>query len=306
VSNEQGKNSVQRTPSDKTPEKGRGREADASDTFSARTTETTMETETEAVGRHCRTVADGIVKTFISRLADEARRNGGVVAIEERADIEAIARDVAENLKTAFSRSFETHAEETRMIREHRADVFGRLLVGEFEHLLPTDEVTVEDGALSRRVLPGFFACARMMLGPAFMDGAERLCAGIMEQSRERADDDAWDAFRRSADARGVLLDALMAISGFFRQPEQRVQWFIDIANSRLHRPVDVSGEDSDDWRLTRDGASKLWCALFARLRDAIDDPLTRAELAARQGREKVNEALLTVERMGVRHHLMA
>lgn len=183
---------------------------------------------------------------------------------------------------------------------DDRRTPFLRLLVREFEFLFVSDENhPVEGDALSRRVLPGFFAATRLMLGPEYRDGAERLCQGIMDAERpcsqildpKAGPGHVWDLFYESGDGLWVLLETLAPLARYFKSPAKRLDWFVDLVNSRTDRPVNLGGEDSAQWRLTHRGAAIMWRALFAKLRRSLASSPSRELLALRLGVDAVDAA---------------
>lgn len=256
-----------------------------------------------ALSQKCRAATDGLVGTFLERLVGEAARSGGHLRIHGSSSLDRMARDLFTELNAAFYESFAEEAEAEAPLAESRSDAFHRLLVGEFASLFTASGgPAFDDDGLSRRVLPGFFTAVKMMLGPEFMTGATRLCSGIIERTDRHADPSArWHAFHASPDSQGVLLDALAAMTPYFREQEKRLGWFVDLVNARLDRPIDTQGENnSETWRLTQAGAARLWEALFAKLTQAGEDELLQDRLIARQGQATADSAIAIAQQLSL------
>jgi len=121
-----------------------------------------------------RVLAETVVKSFGNRMKAEAARKGGILNSD---DIDALDHEFREKtvvLQEMFEKSFEDYvAARERAVWDQKRDFpFDRQIVDKFSHLFPSPGgLSLLDGAVSRRVLPGFFRALNLMLGEAATEG---------------------------------------------------------------------------------------------------------------------------------------
>lgn len=242
---------------------------------------------------HGQALAQTVVGSFVERLKAEAKRKGGTLTME---DLEALNREFQEKtkaLQALFEQSFEEYVRsQGGQPRGHaRHDPFGRLMVHRISHLFAEGQALPEedDGAVSRRILPGFFMALDMMLGADVVAGYRDTCARIAERVRDGRDDDgSWDEVLADTEANAVVLDAQVAIALHFHDLEKRSAWMVDLVNSHLSRPDDAPGEDGDaaDWQFTEGACRRVLEALLSDLKQALSDEAGRRTLGQAHGAE--------------------
>lgn len=245
-----------------------------------------------------RAVAETLIGSFTDRLVSEARRLGGFLTI---ADLERLGEDLqtkAGALQRVFEQSFEEYvrARERAVHDQARRFPFDRLIVNGFAHLF-AEGGTSDPDRVSRKILPGFFMAVDKMLGEepaeAFQVKTRAIVARLTPGPDAEPD---WQRLYADADARGLALDALLAMAPYFEDFAKRRDWFLALVNGHLTAPV--AGDPDPDWELTPAGFERLTDALFADLRTALADTDLRAQLMKRHGGVAVFESGRALERM--------
>lgn len=254
--------------------------------------------------RQSEALAETVMSSILDRLTAEAERKGGMLSIDDLAALDQEFKKKTQALQQVFQASFDDYvkAREQSVWDKARDFPFGRMLVRQFSHAFAGKSGhTLKEGAVSRRILPGFFVASNMMLGPEFVEGAQQLCRGIVDRQKARKGAAyEWTDFYNDPDTRDVLTDALMAIAPYFEQAERRINWMIDIINSHLEPsdPESMEGEDAAHWILDEHGLRDVLANLFKALRDTLANPASRSALAQRHGDDAVDEVSATLDRL--------
>lgn len=254
--------------------------------------------------RQSEALAETVMSSILDRLTAEAERKGGMLSIDDLHSLDQEFKKKTQALQKVFQASFNEYvqAREQSVWDKAREFPFGRLLVSRFSSAFAgKDGNTLKGGALSRRILPGFFVSVNMMLGPEYVEGAQQLCRGIVDRQKARVGDGfAWQHFYDDPDARELLLDTLTNIAPFFEQPDKRMAWMIDVINSHLVAPdpESMEGEDAEHWVIDEHGLREVLKLLFKALRDALANPASRAALAQRHGDAAVGDASTVLDRL--------
>jgi len=245
-----------------------------------------------------RAIAETLIGSFTDRLVSEARRLGGFLTI---ADLERLGDDLrgkADALQLVFEQSFEDYvrARERAVQDQARRFPFDRLIVHGFAHLFG-DGGTDDPDRVTRKVLPGFFMAMDKMLGEEPAEAFQAKTRAIVERLAPGANAEPdWETLYADAEARGLALDALLAMAPYFEDFVKRRDWFLALVNGHLTAPL--AGDPDPDWELSPRGFERLTDALFADLRAALADTNVRAQLIKRHDGVTVFEAGRALERM--------
>jgi hypothetical protein len=248
--------------------------------------------------RQSEALAETVMSSILDRLTAEASRKGGMLSIDDLQALDQEFQKKTKALQQVFQASFDEYvkAREQSIWDKAREFPFGRMLVTQFSDTFAGKEGhSLKEGAVSRRILPGFFVAVNMMLGPEFVEGAQQLCRGIVDKKKaEKGTAFEWTDFYGDADAREVLMDGLMAIAPYFEAPDKRMAWMIDVINSHLEPAdsEDMEGEHAEHWVLDEHGLRLVLDHLFKGLRDALANPASRGALSQRHGDDAVEEAV--------------
>lgn len=243
-------------------------------------------------------LAETVMTSILDRLTAEAERKGGVLSINDLHALDLEFKKKTQALQKVFQASFDDYVEARKQstwdsIREYP---FGRLLVHQYSEILQGHSgETLKDGAISRRVIPGFFVAINMMLGPEFVEGAQQLCRGIIDQVKARKGDAyRWDDFYLDSQTQIVLLDALVAMLPYFENLDRRLAWMLDIINSHLE-PADpefMEGEDAQFWVLDEHGLNEMLSHMFHPLGVVVANPADHAALVKRHGEDTIDDII--------------
>ena len=238
-----------------------------------------------------RALAETIVGSFIERLTAEAVRKGGTLTV---ADIEALNGEFAaqtEALQVVVEKSLEEYVRvRVRSVWDQaRQYPFDRLIVEKFAHLFAGEgELTLKTGALSRRILPGFFLAMNLMLGADLIEEYQERCRSIVARLRdEKGDGFGWDDAHHDAEASRVALDAVVAVASYFENLEKRTDWFLDLINSHLGSPDAArEGPDAATWQFTEEAFHRFLGALFTHVRESMSTESGRLAITKSHGAE--------------------
>lgn len=254
--------------------------------------------------RQSEALAETVMSSILDRLTAEAERKGGMLSVDDLHGLDQEFKKKTQALQKVFQASFDEYvqAREQSVWDKEREFPFGRLLVRQFAATFVGKKgKSLKEGAVSRRVIPGFFVATNMMLGPESVEGAQQQCRGIVDRLRaKKGDVFGWNDFYDDEDAREVLLDSLMAIAPFFEQPDKRMFWMIDVINSHLDptEPESMEGEEAEHWVLDEHGLRTVLTHLFKALRDALANPSSRSALAQRHGDDEVSDVSTILDRL--------
>ncbi len=255
------------------------------------------------VASACKALARGSVMTIFGRLGAEAGRRENMLTIDDIADLKKEFVKHADTLEASFIKTFEAFVH--KRLRGHRTDArqfpFDRIMVHQFSHMfVRRTRENLNQGALSRRILPGFFLAVDKMLGEEAMDEFQDRARRIVARYEDQLDlDGNWATVYADPLTQALVLDALVAMSGYFKDFQKRVRWFQAMINGHL-APGDAvhgEGEDATAWELGDAGSLELLRALFKPLEGSMTDLRVRRVLVDRYGREAVAGAVDLVER---------
>lgn len=239
-------------------------------------------------------LAHAALDAFAERLKSAAEADDGVLTPEDIDNLAAAFKaDPDGRLAQGSRQLWETCVSHARWaIHERRRDnPIVRILVDRFSHLLAPEGVEPDaDGRLSRRMIPGFRHALDLMIGPDPFDAYQHHGRNIVARLREQRDDDfRWHDVYRDAEATWLANDALMQIIGYFEDMPKRRNWMIDVVDRHL-RPLPVTTgtgiTDRVAWRFGEAEFREMMRALYADLKDRLDDDGGRRGLVARYGED--------------------
>lgn len=239
----------------------------------------------EAKRTHARSLemAEAIVTAFSGLLKEQISVHGGFVGLRHLPEVNKVFQSKTGELAAVFEKAFNESRREHEDLKWHaiKRPVFDRLMVRHFEALFfrpgPNGVTT---GAVSRRVLPGFFLALNMMLGPVVIKDYQDRCDEALERVTGGAFPIDWEAVEHDEDVNAVILDAQFTIAHFFDDPYQRAAWFINIINSNLEPARD--GARDAEWLIDQRSLFKLISHLLAELKRAVANDVTWTHLALR------------------------
>lgn len=264
------------------------------------TPKTPQELSRQRTEERAKALSDAVVVAFTEKLKSEIHKHGGFLGLRHVDAIEAEFQAKADQLATVFAQALNDAAREQEELRwfSIKRPAFDRLIVKRFEHLfMQRDAKGQMHGAISRRLLPGFFLALQMMLGPE-----------TMEQYHQRSDDAVarimggelpinWDLVDQDDDVQNVLLDAQYAIALHFEDAQRRFEWFIHIANSHMAPATQAQGNEAT-WELGHRSLHLLVNSLLSDLKKVVSDDQAWQALAERHADADRHKLEFILERL--------
>ena len=252
-------------------------------------------------GTPCETVALASVRAFCGLLEESIDHNAGSLT---QADLKAAFQAFSGRSGNRQRFYDDAHdacvrglTEERR--RKHRRDVFGRMMVRPFEHLLVDGPDPVEEPpVVHREALFGFFRALTLMLGEEVIEARRALCQDVLDGLEEGHSHDVdWDRFHSETSVRQVLARTVADIAACFANFGRRADWFVSL----------LAYNGADGASCTRDGDggyafghyefAALMRALVSALDGAGEGP--GAGIALRPGdRPAITDFLENLERL--------
>jgi len=231
-----------------------------------------------------KTLSGAVVAAFTEKLKSEIHKHGGFLGLRHVDAIEAEFQAKADQLAVVFAQALEDAAREQEELRwfSIKRPAFDRLIVKRFEHLFMQRAADGQiHGAISRRLLPGFFLALQMMRGPETMEQYHQRSDDAVERIMKGQVPINWDLVDQDDDVQNVLLDAQYAIALHFEDAQRRFDWFIHIANSHIAPPASAEADDAT-WELGHRSLHLLVNSLLSDLRAVVSDDQAWQELAER------------------------
>ncbi len=127
----------------------------------------------------------------------------------------------------------------SKLLLVPRSNLFGRVLVGQFESMVVgSGDRGIADGALPRELLKGIFRSMSMIAGNSFIDQMALALREVMERISPHpvfADDlDIWNRFYRDGETKRWLQDLQVRVGQSFGGDPKRQTWFIDLMNTYM------------------------------------------------------------------------
>lgn len=248
-----------------------------------------------------RALTEAVVFAFTDKLKSEINKHGGFLGLRHVDAIEAEFKAKADQLSAIFAKAFDDAAREQEELRwfSIKRPAFDRLIVKRFEHLLMFHGADGKlHGAISRRLLPGFFLALHMMLGPEAMEAYHRRSDEAVARIMKGKLPINWDLVDRDAEIQDIMLDAQFSIAQHFEDAKRRFAWFIHIANSHMAPATDTQGEEAT-WELSHRSLHMLVNGLLSDLKTAVQDDRAWKRLAKRHPGADRHKLEFILERLG-------
>ncbi len=231
-----------------------------------------------------RQLAEIVVTSIIERLLVEATHKGGWLTIDDIEGLRLEFEGKTSMLQQMFDKSFEEYIKvrERAAWDQVRQCPFDRLIVQRFASVFSSDGgPPLDQGGLSRRMLPGLFMSMSMMLGPEIAEMYQEQCRRLVAKIREENDGnlDWYDVYE---DRRTVTLgnDAIVTIAGHFHDLAKRGHWFIELINGHLAPPdVNREGPGVEAWELSERGFLLMLDAVLGDIRNQMESETGRLRL---------------------------
>ncbi len=244
-----------------------------------------------SLSNQSRILAETIVASFLDRLKAEAARKGGALTI---GDLEALDKEFENKtgaLQKVFQSSFEEYvrARERAALERERQYPLDRQIVDKFAHLFPgPDGPSLGDGAISRRILPGFFMAMNVMLGAEVIDEYQDRCRKIVARlQEERGEDFRWTDVYGNDQVNAIALEAVVEMASHFESMVKRGDWFVGMINDNLGPPdPGREGAGSEDWRMDEKDFPRFVEALFSDVLETMSTEAGRLKITKRHGAE--------------------
>ncbi len=237
------------------------------------------------------------VGSLVGDLRAKAQAKGGMLSLDDLDAMEAELAQRTKAMQAQFETAFEDYAVAVDKLRwsAERGDPFYRLLIKQFSHLFKEQ---VSSKTISRRLLPGFFMAAGMLLGPDVVERNHDRCGSIVARLKMEVGEDNfdWEIFYTAQDALTVSLDAQLLMAARFADYDKRMAWFIDLVNS--HLAAEAASEADRHWQLTEHGARRMIDALTSDLRKVLSAQKGRERLVKRHGADSVTDAISALKRL--------
>lgn len=232
-------------------------------------------------------IAESMVDGFVDVIRARAAKRGGHLLPE---DIDALSKSFEEQthkLAASLSRTISMMAEAHSKAQwdPERVNVFDRVLVKQFSHLLGDDEKAIQDPEIvSRRALAGLFAAIRMMCGPARVEQLEQDAYLVMQRVRDDMKDDfEWETVYDDPRTKHMIRDLSVDIAPHFIELDKRMDWLLSVVNGNL-TPPSAPHATGADWVLSEQGLFVLLEALFEEIFQTIESDMGRLRVTKRYG----------------------
>ncbi|MEE8393906.1 MAG: hypothetical protein V3R66_06130 [Rhodospirillales bacterium] len=246
----------------------------------------------------CESMVDTVLDLFIEHM-QEAARNDDDIMLEPQ-ELVVQRRAFKEKRQDKYLKLTRKIAEAwlSRIEKDHwnqsRKRPFERILVHRFSHLFPPSESLENEGAISRRALPGIMAAFERLAGHEFIEQCQGAARKIFRQVRENQGDGfTWDDYYNEPAANRLADDLMAVIVWSFRDINVRMKWTLDLINRNLAPPEDYAfeGEAVNAWTMKEQGLAELLGALLFDFKENFTHEEGRKPLNARYG-EKACEAI--------------
>jgi hypothetical protein len=244
-----------------------------------------------APANQSRALAETVVTSIVDRLTAEAQRRGGYLSVADIGALSQEFRHKAESLQAVFEKSFEDYVRvrERAVWDQKREFPFDRQIVKKFTHLFPSPGgLSLEDGAVSRRILPGFFLGMNLMLGEEKIEEYQDACRAVVDRLKAaRGQKFSWKDVQGDKQIDDITVDAVVAISLHFAALDKRAEWFVELINAHLAPPdAGREGEAAINWQMTAEVFWTFLHALFSDARRLMSTEPGRLQLTKRYGAE--------------------
>ncbi len=249
----------------------------------------------------CESMADTVLDLFIEHMQEAAKRDEDIML--EPQELLVQKRSFRKEKKEKYLGLTQKIAEKwlSKIEKDHwdqsRKRPFERALVHRFSHLFPPTEPLYDEGAVSRRALPGIMASFEKLAGCEFIEQCQGAGRSIFAQVKENQGKSfTWDDYYNDP-AIGELVNDLMAIIAWsFKDANVRMKWMLGNINRHLAAPEDYAfeGDEVYTWVIREKAMVRMLMALLSDFKQKISHEESRKPLYTRYG-EKACETIKTV-----------
>lgn len=222
--------------------------------------------------------------------------------IEASPDMDADG-DTLRRLATAFQeqqkmmapiyrRSFDDchRARKQREFDDKRNDHLGRLLVRLIsDHFVENGGKPLEEGGLSRRIVPGLLSVLELALGADVLTEYRQTGQDIVDRVLEATGDEfEWEDYFDDGEAQMLLAKVLIDLAVSFDDYEKRRDWVLQVINTALQHEQVADGE-VENWAFEEIHFQGLVEALFRPIMAATVDADKRIAFATAFGQAQLD-----------------
>ena len=252
-----------------------------------------------------RALAETVIESLIDRLKAEARKRGGTLSLADIEDLSAEMEKKAEALQVVFQHSFEEYVQsrERATWAKARRFPFDRVMVQKFVKLFSDQgNLTLEEGGLSRRVLPGFFLAINKMIGAGHVEDLQKRMQVVVDRypSPDGSGDADWYKVYEDPDAIDLLNEGLIAMTPHFDDIERRSRWFCHVVNTALAPAHDDAPREEHEWQMNDRAFTNMFEALFEPLHPLVGNPESRIKLNDTFGAETAGNIKLALNELAM------
>ncbi len=251
-------------------------------------------------GEQGQVIAQSVVGGFVDVLKARAAKRGGHLLPEDVEALSASFEKQTEKLASSLARTMSMMADASNKTQwdPERVNVFDRVLVKQFSHLLGDDEKAAKNPkVISRRALAGLFSSIRMMCGPERIEQLEQDAYLVMQRVRDDMKDDfEWEVVYDDPRTKHMIRDLCIDIAPHFMELDKRMEWLLSVVNSNL-TPPSAPHSPGANWSLSDQGLFLLLEALFEELFSTMDSDMGRLRVTKRYGVDALD---LVIELMEV------
>ena len=243
----------------------------------------------------CEAFAFAMVHAFIERVTADAEKSPDALTVDRlRAMAKQFSEEDGDRFRSMFRERVADYLEqrEREIWDQARKRPFDRVLVKRFSRLFAAEgTLGTSQGAVSRRLLPGFFKAMEMMAGPELFEQCQRACKGIVKNIRDEKGGDGGDLFEDlyvNPDANGLVDDMLAAVATHFADFDARIRWLLQLVNGHLAPSEDYEFEGGavHDWKLEKPALERLLGSLFSGIRERMATGDGQQQIRERYGQK--------------------
>jgi len=202
-----------------------------------------------------------------------------------------------------YRRSFDDchRARKQREFDDKRNDHLGRLLVRLIsDHFVENGGKPLEEGGLSRRIVPSLLSLLELALGADVLTDYRQQGQVIVDRVREVSGEEfEWEDYFDDGEAQMLLAKVLIDLALSFDDYEKRRDWVLQVINTALQHEQ-VGGDDIEQWTFEEIHFRGLVEALFRPILAATADAEKRIAFATAFGQEQMNSISAFLESAGL------
>jgi len=156
------------------------------------------------------------------------------------------------------------------IIQRSGRDPFSRILVKRFSRLLEDpNNRTLAQGALPRRMIPGFLAVVRLLTGGPNYDRMQERARELVSKRQtvpeDLADPSFWTNLYNTDEGQAIAISVFITMASRFARYQRRKEWFLKVINNALDvakKPKSIS-DDAWNWRMNDSHFVEMFTRVF-------------------------------------------